>query len=271
MAKYGSPVRLRLLVTVKAYPVLSDQHGEAVCVAGIRTDTEHPEWVRLFPVAFRRLPREKQFAKYQEISLEAWRSTEDGRPESWLPNLDSLQILGAPLPTSNHWAARRRWVSPLVRPSMCAILREQAETGASLAVFRPGAIKNLKRLPGKLRSSGQAGIAQQIDLFEPSQAALEELPHKFKYTFRCNDEPDCEGHEMSILDWEIGEAYRSWRRTMDEDAVVQAIRNKWLDQVAGANRDLHLFVGNIARYPKSFCVLGTFWPEHDPRGNATLF
>jgi len=37
---------MRMLVTVKAYPGLSQRRGETVCVAGVRLDTEHAAWVK---------------------------------------------------------------------------------------------------------------------------------------------------------------------------------------------------------------------------------
>jgi hypothetical protein len=48
--------QMTILVTVKAYPVLSDAHGECICVAGVRVDDGPSRWVRLFPVPFRDLP-----------------------------------------------------------------------------------------------------------------------------------------------------------------------------------------------------------------------
>jgi hypothetical protein len=54
-------VAMRVLVTVKAYPGLSTRRGETVCVAGVRVDTDAPEWVRLYPVAFRDLPKTERF------------------------------------------------------------------------------------------------------------------------------------------------------------------------------------------------------------------
>src|ERR1700674_3007527 len=44
----GRRIQISLVVTVKAYPAISRKHGEAVCVAGIRTDTPEPRWVRLW-------------------------------------------------------------------------------------------------------------------------------------------------------------------------------------------------------------------------------
>jgi hypothetical protein len=60
----GVAERISLLVTVKAYPAISEKYGEVVCVAGIRTDTPQLEWARLHPVAFRDLPFAQRFNKW---------------------------------------------------------------------------------------------------------------------------------------------------------------------------------------------------------------
>jgi hypothetical protein len=59
------------------------KYGESVCVAGVRLDTETPQWVRLFPVAFRDLPGHQQFEKYDVVSLRAQRHSTDRRAESY--------------------------------------------------------------------------------------------------------------------------------------------------------------------------------------------
>jgi hypothetical protein len=81
-----------LIVTVKGYPAVSKRYGEAVCVAGVRTDTPSPEWVRLFRVQYRDLPFTQRFKKYQEITLEASQHGPDTRPETYRPNLDTLEL-----------------------------------------------------------------------------------------------------------------------------------------------------------------------------------
>jgi hypothetical protein len=58
-----------VLVLVKAYPQPSTKYTESVCVAGLRVDTPMPEWVRLYPVQFRLLKRERQFSKYDLIRV----------------------------------------------------------------------------------------------------------------------------------------------------------------------------------------------------------
>lgn len=55
--------RMRLLITVKAAPNPSEAYGETVCVAGLRLDLDDPGWIRLYPINFRELGRERQFHK----------------------------------------------------------------------------------------------------------------------------------------------------------------------------------------------------------------
>lgn len=84
---------LTVLVTVKSAPIVGAKTGEAVCVAGVRTDGFQAEWIRLFPFPFRDLPREQHFKKYQVITLRASKgASSDSRPESWTPQLDSLEL-----------------------------------------------------------------------------------------------------------------------------------------------------------------------------------
>src|SRR5438105_950468 len=102
---------ISLVVTVKAYPAISQKHGEAVCVAGVRTDSD-PRWIRLWPVYFRDLPFSQRFQKYQEIHLDVERSS-DTRPESSRPLPDTL-VVGKTIGSANAWSSRRRLIKPLV-------------------------------------------------------------------------------------------------------------------------------------------------------------
>jgi len=103
--------KMRVLVTVKAYPALSRRYGETVCVAGAQVDTELRRWIRLYPVGYRELPRDDQFQKYQLVDLEVSKAS-DGRPESYRPNLQSMRQ-GEVLPAGGHWARRWQYLSPL--------------------------------------------------------------------------------------------------------------------------------------------------------------
>jgi hypothetical protein len=252
-------VTMRVLVTVKAYPSITDKHGEAVCCAGVRLDTPAPEWVRLFPVPHRSTAPDQQFAKYDVIELRARRSGEDNRPESWQPNIDTLRRVGH-LGSERGWADRGRHVEPLIGTTLCEA-RAAGVGGSSLVAFRPLRPVTLTVAPRDARSAGKEGIAQQIDLIDPSRKALEDMPFTFRYRYRCG--PGCTpgGHHQTILDWEIGEAYRSWRsKYPDPNVLMDKIRHKWQEQIPADDRDLVLFAGNQNSRRNVWCVLGTWWP-----------
>lgn len=254
--------RLRMLVTVKAYPAITRRHGEAVCVAGI--DVDAPRWIRLFPVPFRDMPSDRRFKKFDILELAASKAS-DPRPESHQPNVDTLNVVGHI--ASSRPDERRRLVDPLLRPSMCAIRREQQATGASLAVFRPGTPPEL--VIEEDRSPWQPNkqmIVNQPSMLMPGKQGLEKLPFRFIYRYRCAAERGCRGHEQSIVDWEIASAFRRWRDSHGEDRALDMIRAKWADELWAVGRETAVFVGNQFKNPDGFLILGVFWPPKTSTG-----
>ena len=83
---------INVLVLVKASPVMTSELDETMCVAGVRIDSAHNEWVRLHPVPFRDLTDESKFAKYQSVNVTAIRHHTDRRPESWTPLHGSIVL-----------------------------------------------------------------------------------------------------------------------------------------------------------------------------------
>jgi hypothetical protein len=253
-------LRISLLVTVKAYPAISQRHGEVVCVAGVRTDTPKPQWVRLWPVRFRDLPFSQRFVKYQDVSLDVEASS-DTRPESFRPMTDSL-VAGKVVGTEKGWAKRRALIEPLVMESMCGVLEQQRRDRTSLAVFRPADVQAFLIVPDEKdwAAKKQAVIAQP-SLFAPDKKELRKIPYTFKYRYRCSHR-SCPGHEQSIIDWELAQAFISWAN-YSENERLERIRQKWVGELCAPSRDVHFFVGNQHLHPASFVVLGVFWPPKD--------
>jgi hypothetical protein len=256
--------RIRVLVTFKAYPRLSQKFGEVVCVAGVRVDTGVPRWIRLFPVGFRDLLFSDQFHKYQFIEISVKRPPSDVRPESFTPLIDSL-IVGETLDTKRQWAKRRELIQPLIVPSMCWLQREQATSGRSLGVFRPLEVFDLTIEsidPAELsRAALEAEAhAAQGRLFGPGRTALEPAGYRFRYQYRCRDS-NCRGHDQSFIDWEVIQAARKWQAIYRTEAeLIEKLRERFLIQMFSSERDTMFFVGNQHLAPKSFLVLGVFWP-----------
>jgi hypothetical protein len=197
---------------VKAYPALSKTYGEVSCIAGVRIDgPAAPEWTRLYPVPFRSLEESQQFAKYQPVRLRVATHNGDRRPETRRPDRDSIEVLGEPISPANAWQRRRRFVEPLMVSSMCEILRRQREDGTSLGVFRPKRVLDLIVEPADVRQEKVAiarAWAAQPTLLEGiggeerthQVRELEHVPWTFKYKYECDD-PDCNTHTQSIVDW----------------------------------------------------------------------
>ena len=85
----ASQITERILVVVKTYPVASTRYVELACTAGFNEDGS---WVRLYPIPFRLLELEKQYKKYQWITVNLKKNKKDFRPESFSVDSDSIEI-----------------------------------------------------------------------------------------------------------------------------------------------------------------------------------
>lgn len=262
MADDNKVREVKVLPLVKAYPNLSRKYGEVSCIAGLDLDTG--EWVRLYPVPFRSLEDRQQFRKYQPIRASVQRRSGDRRPESWRVDADSIEVIAPVVSPERGWEARRPLVEPAIGESMCAARRAQRENGTSLQMFRVREVSDLvieevERDPEKGRmAEAWAAQGSLLDAGELKQQreALEQIPFRFQYRYRCSDS-DCRGHLQSIVDWEIVQLFRNVR---DHADWKQRIRQKWLDQMCGADKDTAFIVGNQHQYPDGFLVLGVWWP-----------
>lgn len=263
-----------MLVLVKAAPVLTQHFDETMCVAGVRLDRALPEWVRLHPVPFRDLGEDSQFAKYQEIEVEAIKPKTDRRPESWTPLHGSIR-LGERIGVDRKWADRRDVIARLPEQDMCDLVeanrRGSGPGTPSLAIVRPRQPPELAITErdaeqlARWRSRAQ-GAASRQSLFDDASTAkpdFEVVPWRFQYRYRCA-KPDCGAHTQTIVDWE---AVALWRHVRHRPNWQELVRQKfeaelWRDRAAV------LFVGNQEQHPTSFLVLGVFWPpagDYQPR------
>jgi hypothetical protein len=263
---------IEFLPVVKAYPALSKTYGEVSCIAGLRVDrAQAPEWIRLYPVPFRALEDKQQFAKYQRMRVRVTTHQGDRRPETRRPDRDSIELVGQPIPTVNAWQRRRRFVEPLMLPSMCDIQRRQREHATSLGVFRPKEVVDLviqrADVNAEKREIARAWAAQGslLDGLRSEERAhqvreLEHVPWTFKYKYVCED-PRCNTHTQSIIDWEIA-AYYGHVRSRDD--WRDRMRARWVGELCAGDRDTAFFVGNMHQHPASFLVLGVWWPPREP-------
>lgn len=258
-----------VLVTVKAYPAIGKKTGEAVCVAGVRLDGDAPEWIRLFPVRFRELPRDRQFQKYQVISLKLLASPSDRRPESRKPDLDSMRV-GKVLPPGRSWATRRAVLEPLLGgTTTCELLAGARELGGSAPSLGLVAATVLDlKIETNPAFARDTDTRAEVDLFGEVRDPLEHSPVVAKYRYRCASE-GCPTHLQTLVDWESG---RLARRNMGlgDAEMIRLHRQRFLDEICGPQRDAHFYVGNMHRHPTDFLVLGVWSPPGTAGSQGTL-
>ncbi len=257
---------LRVMILVKAAPVLTSQLQESMCVAAMTLD-DSPRWIRLHPVPFRDLNDASKFRKYQEVTVAAIRPQSDRRPESWSPLEGSIQ-LGDTIGTDHDWSTRRERVAKLGERTTCDLFKaNQFGSGPntpSLAVVRAAAPPELlitERDAAQLdewRKRADAIAAQQslFDDLNVTKAPFEIIPWRFRYKYRCLA-PNCSGHCQTIIDWEVVTLYR---KVHDRPNWQDLMRQKFVKELWAPERDTTLFVGNMEQRPSSFLVLGVFWP-----------
>ncbi|MEZ4900367.1 MAG: hypothetical protein R2822_00610 [Spirosomataceae bacterium] len=75
---------MKILITVKTYPTLSNKYDELVCTAGFLEDGS---WIRVYPIPFRKLEYDKQYSKYDWVEIDLEKNTSDFRLKATSQNL----------------------------------------------------------------------------------------------------------------------------------------------------------------------------------------
>ncbi len=263
---------LKVLITVKTYPIPSAKYDELVCTAGV---TESGDFIRLYPIRFRDLPFSQQYKKYQWVEVLAEKHKgRDSRKESFRPKEDSLKILGEPLGTHGPgWAERAQFVLHKRSASMEALKDQQKADGTSLGIIRPKRFLDIEISADDADWKPQFLEAlRQQRLWDDRKTSREpprKVPWKFHYCFECDD-PRCKGnHRMMIEDWELGALY--WRCVDNGDspeAAAAKVKDKFLGTICAPDRDTHLFVGTVLEHG-TWVVIGVFWPPKDKLKEST--
>ena len=259
-------MRMRVLITVKTYPTLSSKYDELVCTAGFN---ENGEWIRLYPIPYRKLDFANQYNKYDWIELDVMRNNEDPRPESYRPtNVDDIQKIGHLDTENGKWTQRKSIVFRKVFTSMADLIAEakNRDISTSLAVFKPTKILDFKwEVEEETEwSADKLAVLQQQNIFEQEGASfnpVRKLPYKFKYVF---ESASGQTHSMMIEDWEIGALYwNGFKKFCNGEKACEYVREKYFDTFTNKH-DLHFFLGTTRQFhfmaPNPFIIIGTFHP-----------
>jgi hypothetical protein len=259
----------KILIAVKTYPVLSTKYQELVCTAGF---TEQGDWIRIYPVPFRQLDYDKQYKKFQWITVPLEKNTGDQRPETYkLVDRDAIE-LGEEISAKN-WAERNKYALAKVYTNKAELIAAAHRNELSLATFKPTKITRFvveddERTwdPAKLAAIKQDQAQLGLDLFnaQPNEQfeMAEKVPYKFSYVFE-----DDAGVESTLMieDWEIGALYRNCleRHDGDEVTAIADVRQKF--GVELLKRDLYFFLGTTLKFhnmkaSNPFLIVGVYYP-----------
>ncbi|MDE0151337.1 MAG: hypothetical protein OXK80_02415 [Bdellovibrionales bacterium] len=258
-----NPEKIRVFITVKTYPTLSAKYDELVCTAGI---TEKGNWIRIYPVPFRKLQWKNQYKKYQWIELDVIRNTDDFRPESHKP-INRGQSINIKEKVE-HWGDKKNIIfQETIFTNMKDLIANAKNQKTSLAIFKPKEIVDFKIEPTEREWDAQKikqieEESRQLNLFDSDQNSYEifqrvkKLPYKFSYSFI--DEEDTKSTLM-IEDWELGALY--WKYENEQEAI-QKVKQKFFDELK--QKDLYLFLGTTKKFhnisPNPFIIIGVFYP-----------
>ncbi|MBI2849494.1 MAG: hypothetical protein HYX80_00445 [Chloroflexi bacterium] len=250
-------MKKRVLITVRTYPAPSRNSIEVSCTAGIDEDGR---WIRLYPIPYRFLDKDKRFRKYQLIEANVTKAESDTRPESYKIDIDSIKILSEPIPTDRKWELRKAKVMPLMSKSLCQLQSERDRNKEpTLGFFKPRVISSLKleRTSGRWSEAELSRLTQSSFFDNVPRTQLEKLPFDFSYNFACNDSA-CKGHQLKCTDWEMGASYWAWRRKYSAEWEIK-FRDTYETKMA-LERDTHFFVGTLSTHPSEWIIVGLFYP-----------
>lgn len=249
---------MRARILVKAYPQPSQKYEETVCVAAVSEDGR--EMLRLYPIRYRHLPKDRQFDRFDLIEMDAERPRDDHRPESRHVAEDSIRIVGLGKDLSDTTKVTL-W-KPFIAPSLKALHEENKANGRSFGIVKPdpGSLKFFIEKEADTNADDRAinqAAFQQVSLFEAPLTKLPSTEYAFGYRFTS----DGHAHRHYVHDWEVQAAYLAYRRRYG-DKALEMLQQEYGERIP--TRNPHFIMGTMKAHPQTFIVIGILRSGIDP-------
>lgn len=261
----------KILITAKTYPNLSKRYVETVCVGGITLDGN---WVRLYPIRFRKLPRDKQFHKFDLIEADIERTNDKFmRRENHKVKNGSIKIIGG-LPVSlkyvnkktakDNWKKRKKILLSVLDKSIESLEKEKKTNKKTLGIIKPKKIVDFYKKDIEECREWEKDLVEgtQKQLFEKEyKSPLDKVPYWMGYHFFCDDKK-CKGHNMMCEDWETLQLFRQMKKRYGtNEEAFKKVKEKQFDWMV-KERDLYFIVGTESRHNK-FLIVSIFYPPKE--------
>lgn len=235
---------------MKAFPQPSQHYEETVCCAGLRE--RDGRLVRLYPIRYRHLPKDKKFSRYDTISAELWKPLNDTRPESFRVIEDSIMV------EEKETAGRKlkiiqKWMS-LKENSMTELFEKNRTARQSIGIIKPDT-SSLK-FTWSSHAQSDASERETTETLRRIQESIFDAPLpplQKEYTFRYRFTSCGKSHTCQILDWEVQAAYYNYLTRYGDKALakLQEQYEKIIPQ-----QNLHFIMGNTAAHQSNFSIIG---------------
>lgn len=208
--------------------------------------------LRLYPIRYRHLPKDRQFDRFDLIEMDVERPRDDHRPESRHVDEESIRIVGFGKDL-NDTAKVRLW-KPFVADNLKALHEENKTTGRSFGIIRPdpGSLVFFVEKEGDTNADDRAinqAAFQQVSLFEAPLAKLPAPEYSFGYRFTSAGYP----HRHYIHDWEVQAAYIAYRRRYG-DSALDMLKQMYGERIP--QRNPHFIMGTMKAHPQTFIIIG---------------
>ncbi len=236
-----------ILTITMTYPVPHKEYLDTVCTGGITRDGK---WIRLYPISYRYLDRQQQFSKFTWLKLNVRKSLKDNRPESFQPQEESIEVVGH----INHPGERRYWLDRMLSPSIEHLeeMNREEPYSVSMGLIEMEYQDFYWKEEIREWSSKHVDFMKQQQLIGPTRRPLEKMPYDLRLRFRCNGNPECTGHDMSIFSWEFNQTFRNWRdsgKYSEETDVLQVLKKSFEDRFGSSKNISYVSVGTLSHYP----------------------
>lgn len=215
----GRPQQDECMILIKALPHRSSKYSETVCCAGVGIDQK---WRRQYPVPFRILKDEQKFKRWQWISYQYVRPTDDPRKES-----QKVQPESVALKSLMKKSERADFLAPLI----CSSFDEANSRRDSLTLIRPvdlelSAIEK-SRAELEVETIKHRELANQLSMFDNTAEPLTPCRMQFRLDWK-DQNGKRRSHECD--DWETSAAFNRFEREYGAEQAIRILKEKYEDE-----------------------------------------
>jgi hypothetical protein len=227
-------IEKKALIIGRAYPEPSKKHIETVCTGAI---TEDGELIRLYPVSLRYLEDNQQYKLWTWVKFEVRKSAEDKRAESYRVRESSIKILSEVESDAERFSLLEKALSR--HREDLEVLYRTKWTSLGIVPIELTKVSVKELVPGEVQ------IQQRLDV---DVLPLDGFPADVRVDYRCSQNPECKGHESSIIAWEYAQAFRNFKTRYGTEAAAR-LKSAIEDRFASDKRDVYALLGTHSRYP----------------------